>query len=174
MALLRGCSKKSRKELKKKTWLELMSGAIMATEPAALSIASNEILGWDQGRQGLFVSFQFPLFKSHASFKAAVEFHTGRRNAHGRGKKALTRFTSLFLPIIIAFDLLLHPLSILILLGRLFLMVFRIADYITNHPFHSDSGFTFYWQRSQGAAQLLQKRCQLCTPRRGICIYFFL
>lgn len=31
------------------------------------------------------------------------------------GKGALTRFTSLFLPIIIAFDLLLHPLSILIL-----------------------------------------------------------
>lgn len=87
----------------------------MATEPAALSIAASEILGWDQGRQGLFVSFQFPLFKSHASFKAAVEFHTGRQNVHGRGKKALTRFTSLFLPVIIAFDLLLHPLSIPIL-----------------------------------------------------------
>ena len=97
----------------------------MATEPAALSIAASEILGWDQGRQGLFVSFQFPLFKSYASFKAAVEFRTGRQNVHGRGKKALTRFTSLFLPIIIAFDLLLllllllllhhHPLSILIL-----------------------------------------------------------
>jgi len=94
----------------------------MATEPAALSIAASEILGWDQGRQGLFVSFQFPLFKSHASFKAAVEFRTGRHNVHGRGKKALTRFTSLFLPIIIAFYLLLllllllllHPLSILI------------------------------------------------------------
>ena len=87
----------------------------MAKELAVLSIAASEILGWDQGRQGLFVSFQFPPFKSHASFKAAVEFHTGRQNVHGRGKKALTRFTSLFLPIIIAFDLLLHPLSILIL-----------------------------------------------------------
>jgi len=88
----------------------------MATESAALSIAVSEILGWDQGRQGLFVSFQFPLFKSHASFKAAVEFRTGRQNVHGTGKKALTRFTSLFLPIIIAFYLiLLHSLSILIL-----------------------------------------------------------
>jgi len=88
----------------------------MATEPTALSIAPSEILGWDQGRQGLFVSFQFPLLKSHASFKAAVEFHTGRQNVHGRGKEALTRFTSLFLSIIIAFGLLLllHPLSILI------------------------------------------------------------
>jgi hypothetical protein len=64
-----------------------MSGAIMATEPTALSITASEILGWDQGRQGLFVSFQFPLFKSHAWFKAAVEFHTRRRNEYGRGKK---------------------------------------------------------------------------------------
>jgi len=59
----------------------------MATVPAALSIAASEILGWDQGRQGLFVSFQFPLFKSHASFNAAVEFHTGRQNVHGRRKR---------------------------------------------------------------------------------------
>ena len=57
----------------------------MATEPTGLSIATSEILGWDQGRQGLFVSFQFPPFKSHASFKAAVEFHTGRQNEYRRG-----------------------------------------------------------------------------------------
>jgi len=59
----------------------------MATEPAALSIAASEILGWAQGRQGLFVSFQFPLFKSHASFKAAVEFRTGSRMCTEEGKR---------------------------------------------------------------------------------------
>lgn len=73
MALSRGVARNGRAV--EKTWYGT-AWSHYADRSHCPLYRTSEILGWDQGKRGLFVSFQFPLFKSHTGFKAAVEFRT--------------------------------------------------------------------------------------------------